>query len=141
MINFKTKFGRFVRKTMREQYFVWLTTVDSNGTPQPRPVWFVWEDDSFLVYSQPKAFKLKHIRKNSQVALHFNTEDELGEKRFIVFTAKAKIDRKAEPADKNRAYRKKYKSGIERIGFTIEQFTKEYSIAIRITPANLRGWE
>ncbi len=141
MIDFKTKFGRFARKTIQGQYFVWLTTVDSKGTPQPRPVWFIWENDSFLVYSQPKAFKLKHIRKNPQVALHFNTEDELGEKRMIIFSGKAKIDRKCPPTHKHRSYMKKYKSGIARLGATPEQFAGEYAVAIRITPTNLRGWE
>jgi PPOX class probable F420-dependent enzyme len=141
MIDFKSKFGRFAMKHIKSEYFIWLTTVDSNGTPQPRPVWFVWEDDSFLVYSQPKAFKLKHIRKNPQVAAHFNTEDELGEKRMIIFTGKARIDRKCPPAHKRRAYMKKYKSGIAHLGATPEQFSGEYSVAVRITPAKLRGWE
>ena len=141
MIDLKSKFGRFARKVVQGEYFIWLTTVDSKGTPQPRPVWFVWDNDSFLVYSQPKAFKLEHIRKNPQVALHFNTEDDLGEKRFIVFSGKAKIDKKTSPANKNRAYLKKYKSGIARLGATPAQFAGEYAIAIRITPTKLRGWE
>jgi len=141
MIDFKSKFGRVAKKNIQSEYFIWLTTVDSQGTPQPRPVWFIWENDSFLVYSQAKAFKLKHIKKNPQVALHFNTADALGEKRFIAFSGTAKIDKKSQPVDKNRAYLKKYKSGIARLGATPEQFAGEYSVAIRIAPANLRGWE
>ena len=141
MIDFKSKFWRFAKKHIQKEYFIWLTTVDSTDTPQPRPVWFIWENDSFLIYSQLKAHKVQHIRKNPQAALHFNTEDELGEKRTIVFSGQAKIDRKALPPNRNRSYMKKYKSGIARIGFTAEQFAAEYSISIRITPANLRGWE
>lgn len=141
MINFKSKFGRVAKKNIQSEYFIWLTTVDFHGTPQPRPVWFIWENDSFLVYSQVKAFKLKHIRINPQVALHFNTADALGEKRFVVFAGTAKIDKKALPANKNRAYMKKYKSGIKGLNTMPEQFGAEYSVAIRISPANLRGWE
>jgi PPOX class probable F420-dependent enzyme len=140
MIDFRSKFGRFAKKHIQREYFVWLTTVDSNGTPQPRPVWFIWEEGSFLVYSQVKAYKLQHIRENPKVALHFNTEDDLGEKRMIVFSGTAKIDRKSPPADENRAYLKKYKSGIARLGANPEQFSGEYSVAIRITPTHLRGW-
>jgi PPOX class probable F420-dependent enzyme len=141
MIDFNTKLGRFAKKHLKGEYFIWLTTVDSKGTPQPRPVWFIWDGDSFLIYSQAKAFKLKHIRKNPQVALHFNTRDELGEKQVIIFSGKAQIDKKCPPADKQSAYLKKYKTGIARLGATPEQFAGEYLVAIRITPTNLRGWE
>jgi len=39
MIDFNTKFGRAARKLLNREYFIWLTTVDPTGTPQPRPVW------------------------------------------------------------------------------------------------------
>lgn len=141
MIDFKSKFGRFAKKQLTNEYFIWLTTVDSMGTPQPRPVWFIWENDSILIFSQVKAHKLKHIRKNPNVALHFNTEDHDGEKRLIVFTGLAKIEKKSLPAHKNRAYLRKYKSGIHGLKSTPEQFSGEYSVAIRIAPTKLRGWE
>jgi len=141
MLDLNTKFGRFAKKHLKSEYFIWLTTVDSTGTPQPRPVWFIWENDSFLVFSQAKTHKLKHIRKNPQVALHFNTEDVKGDKRLIVFTGEATIDKKCPPANKIRAYIRKYKTGIIDLNSTPEQFSTEYSVAIRIAPANLRGWE
>jgi len=141
MLDLNTKFGRFAKKYIKTEYFIWLITVDSTGTPQPRPVWFIWDNDSFLVFSQAKAHKLKHIRKNSNVSLHFNTEDEKGEKRLIVFSGTAEIDNKCPPADKIHAYVRKYKSGIFALNSTLEQFAHEYSIAIRVTPTNVRGWE
>ncbi len=141
MINLNTKFGRVARKFLKSEYFIWLTTTDSSGAPQPKPVWFIWEKDSFLLYSQPQAYKLRHIRRNPQVSLHFNTTDKKGEKRMVVFTGKANLDKKAPSAHKHRAYIKKYKSGIARLGATPEQFSGDYSVAVRITPARLRGWE
>ena len=141
MLDLNSKLWRVAKKHLKKEYFVWLTTVDSKGTPQPRPVWFIWDGDSFLIYSQAKAFKLKHIRKNPQVALHFNTQDELGEERVIIFSGKARVDKKSTPADKHGAYMKKYRIGITRLGATPEQFAGEYSAAIRITPTKLRGWE
>lgn len=141
MPDFKSKFGRFAAKYLKNEYFIWLTTVDSAGTPQPRPVWFIWENESILIYSQAKAHKLKHIQKNPQVALHFNTEDELGEKRIIVLSGTARVDETSPPAYKHLAYMKKYRSGIARLDATPEQFSAEYSVLIRISPAQLRGWE
>jgi len=141
MLDFNTKFGRFAKKQIKSEYFVWLTTVDSKGTPQPKPVWYVWENDSFLIYSKAKAFKLKHIQKNPSVSLHFNTADEKGEQRLIIFTGIAKIDPQALPTNKHHAYMRKYKSGIISLNSTPAQFAAEYSVAIRVSPTNLRGSE
>ena len=141
MLDLNTKFGRFAKKHIKSEYFVWLTTVDSSGTPQPRPVWFIWENDSFLIFSQAKALKLKHIQRNPKVALHFNTADEQGESKVIIFTGTAGIDATSAPAHKLRAYMQKYKSGILRLGTTPEQFAGAYSVAIRVYPTKVRGEE
>ena len=141
MIEFSSKFGRFAKRHIRNEYFIWLTTVDSGDTPQPRPVWFIWENNSFLIFSQAKAHKLTHVGKNPGVALHFNTEDQAGDKSVIVFIGSASIDPNCPPAHKVPAYFRKYKSGIEALNMTPEGFSREYSVAIRITPHTLRGWE
>lgn len=140
MIDLETKFGRAVARLLKNEYVIWLTTVDSNLTPQPRPVWFIWEADSFLIFSQPHAHKVKHIAKNPGVALHFNT-DETGDKNVIVFTGEASIDASCPPAHNIPAYFKKYKTGISDLNTTPEGFSAEYSTAIKINPTDVRGWE
>ena len=140
MIDLNSKFGRAVKRHLKDEYVVWLTTVDASLTPQPRPVWFIWEDDSFLIFSQAKAHKVAHVRRNPNVALHFNT-DESGDKHVMIFTGQAVIDKDCPPAHKVRVYFKKYKKGITDLNMTPESFSAEYSVAIRIKPTNLRGWE
>ena len=140
MIDFKSKLGRKAMRHLKQEYFIWLTTVDSSGTPQPRPVWFTLEGDSILLYSQPSAFKLRHIVNNSNVALHFNTADPKGEEDLIIFKGTAKIDSKAEPVNKNGAYMRKYREGIKGLTSTPQKFTEEYSTAVRIKLTSLRGW-
>lgn len=140
MLDFNSKFGRTIKKHLKNQYFVWLTTVNSKGTPQPRPVWFIWEDNSFLIFSQPNAHKVKHIKNNPKVSLHFNTSDEAGEKDVIIFIGEAVFDEKAPPANKVKSYLKKYKTGILGLNSTPEGFSQEYSTAIRIKPTEVRGW-
>jgi PPOX class probable F420-dependent enzyme len=140
MIDLSSKFGRAVQRHIKNQYVIWLTTVDSNLTPQPRPVWFIWENDSFLVFSKPDAHKVKHIEKHPGVALHFNTDDT-DDKHVIVFTGEAFLDASCPPAHKVSAYLRKYKSGIIGLDMTPERFSMEYSRAIRIRPADVRGWE
>jgi len=141
MLDLNSKFGHVVKQHLKNEQFVWLTTVDAKGIPQPRPVWFVWEDNSFLVFSQPNAYKVKHLKNNPKVSLHFNTEDEAGDKHVIVFTGEASFDTASPPAHKIRAYLKKYKTGIAGLKMTPEGFANDYSVAIRIYPAEVRGWE
>ena len=140
MIDLNSNFGKVVQKHLKEEYAIWLTTVDSHGTPQPRPVWFIWEEDSFLIFSQAKAHKLAHIRKNPKVALHFNT-DETGDKHVIVLTGEAFIDTNSPPAHHVPVYLEKYKDGIAAQGMTPEAFSREYSVPLRSRPAEVRGGE
>jgi PPOX class probable F420-dependent enzyme len=139
MTNNASKLEAKARRLIKREYVIWLTTIGSKLTPQPRPVWFVWDRDSFLVFSQPQAHKVSHVKKNSSVALHFNT-DETGDKDVIVYIGKARIDPQSPPAHKVPAYLRKYRSGIKDLGMTPEKFADEYSVAIRIRPESLRGW-
>ena len=139
MADNKKKLESKARRLAKQEYIIWLTTVDSTNTPQPRPVWFIWDKDSFLVFSQPDAHKVAHIKKNPFVSLHFNT-DKTGDQDVIVYVGTASIDKTVKPAHKVAAYFKKYKAGIEEIGMTPEKFSEEYSVAIRVKPSSLRGW-
>jgi PPOX class probable F420-dependent enzyme len=141
MLDLTSKFGRVAKKHIKDEYFLWLTTVDSKSTPQPRPVWFIWDHDSFLIFSQANAYKISHIKRNPKVALHFNTEDKAGDKHVIVFNGEASFDPKSPPAHKVPAYIRKYRSGIAGLKMTPGGFSSEYSVAIRIKPTELRGWE
>ena len=140
MIDLTSDLGRAVRQYLETEYVIWLTTVDSKFMPQPRPVWFIWEQDSFLIFSQPHAHKVKHLARSPNVALHFNT-DESGDKRVIIFTGEAMIDADCPPAHQVPPYLQKYKTGILGLNMTPESFSAEYSVAIRIRPAEVRGWE
>lgn len=139
MSDSKVKLERKAKKMIKSEYVVWLTTVDANHVPQPRPVWFIWDEDAFLIFSQPKAHKVQHIRENGSVSLHFNT-DETGDQNVVVYIGMATLDAKTPPAHKVSAYLRKYRKSIKELGMTLEQFSKEYSTAIRVKPTSLRGW-
>lgn len=140
MLDLSTTFGQAVKQRLETQYVIWLTTVDSHLTPQPRPVWFLWENDSFLIFSKPGAHKVAHIEKHPKVALHFNTDD-YGDRHVIIFTGEASFDLDGPPAHEVPAYFQKYESGIRDLEMTPQAFSKEYSRAIRIKVTNIRGWE
>lgn len=139
MIDLTSKFGRKVKRHLKQEYVIWLTTIGADLTPQPRPVWFIWDGAAFLIFSQPHAHKVRHVTAHPQVALHFNT-DNAGDKDVIIFVGTAAIDTSVPPAHKVRAYLRKYRTGIAELGMSPEEFSREYSVAVRVTPAKLRGW-
>ncbi|MBN1449880.1 MAG: TIGR03667 family PPOX class F420-dependent oxidoreductase [Anaerolineales bacterium] len=140
MIDFTTGFGQKAKRHLEGEYFIWFTTVGADLTPQPRPVWFIWEEDSFLIFSQPDTHKVAHLKEHPNVALHFNTADAKADEDVIVFLGVAEIDPDVPPAHKIPAYFKKYESGMKELDMTPEGFSKEYSLAIRVRPTKLRGW-
>lgn len=140
MIDFTSEFGKTVKRHIDEEYFIWLTTVDSHLMPQPRPVWFIWDQDSFLIYSEPKTHKVQHIMKHPNVTLHFNTADARGEKDVIVIAGSAVIDPNALPAHEFPAYLKKYRTGIAELNLAPEGMGAQYSVAIRVKAISVRGW-
>ncbi len=140
MINLKSSFGRVARQHLTSAYFVWLTTVGSDLTPQPRPVWFMWDGKFVLIFSEPNAHKVRHIAAHPRVALHFNTADGRGEGGVVVITGTARLDPETPAPGKMRAYLNKYGAGIADLGLSPKEFESQYSVAIWVTPTALRGW-
>jgi PPOX class probable F420-dependent enzyme len=138
MFDRSTAFGARVEQRLKDSLVIWLTTVKPDGTPEPNPVWFLWENSSILIYSQPAAFKVRNLTQNPKVSLHFDTDPEGSE--VIVFTGEANIDQTAPKADQHLAYLKKYRQGIADINMDPESFANDFSIAVRIKPLRLRGY-
>ena len=122
---------------LKNAYVIWFTTVREDGMPLPTPVWFIWEQDSFLIYSSPTAQKVKNAQKNPHVALNLNSTPDGGE--YTVFHAEAHIDPSAPPPSKHPAYFAKYETGIGDIGMTLDSFDATYSVGLRVKPIKVRG--
>ncbi len=133
-----TKFGARVLERLQQEQVIWLTTVRPDGIPQPNPVWFLWDGETVLIYSQPGAHKVGHIRHNPHVALNFNTDADGDD--VVVITGEARIDDIAAQAVENTAYLEKYRAGIAQIGMTPESMAAAYSTMIRVTPRHVRGF-
>lgn len=138
IIDLTTEYGARVARRLQDEQVIWLTTVGRDGTPQPNPVWFVYEDDSFLIYTQDTAYKLRNIRRNPRVSLHFDS-GESGED-VVVFTGRASLDESAPLAHRHAAYLEKYRQGIADIDMTPESMGKDYHVAIRVKPDKVRGF-
>ena len=136
-IDTTTEFGQRVQRRLRDETIGWLTTVGPDGTPQPSPIWFLWDGETILIYSQPNTPKVRNIERNGRVALNLDGDGRGGD--IVILTGAARVDRDAPGAADHTEYLEKYRQGIERIGMTPEQFAGSYSVPIRMTPTRLRG--
>lgn len=132
-----TKFGARVLQRLQNEEVIWLTTVRADQLPQPSPVWFLWDGETFLIYSIADKPKLRNIARNSKVALNLNSDEHGYE--VVVFSADARIDTDMPSVIEVEEYIQKYTEGITGIDMTPESFAEEYTVAIRITPTHVRG--
>ena len=137
MIDFTSDFGARAERHLIEDHVIWLTTVDSHTKPQPRPVWFLWDGESLLVYSRPQASKVRHLKTNPHVALNFNSDHSGGD--IVVLLGEAHILKSLIPEDLITRYVEKYSQGMKNISLTPADFRNTYSVAIKIIPTSLRG--
>ena len=137
MIDFTTDLGKRVLDLLDSEQVIWLTTVDSKGSPQPRPVWFLWDGSSLIIYSSSDAHKLRHLARNARVSLNFNSDPDAH--HVAVLTGEARVDPDAPRADYGPRYIEKYRKGIAGLGMTPESFGLAYSVAVRVRPERLRG--
>jgi PPOX class probable F420-dependent enzyme len=132
-----TEFGARALRRFGDELIGWLVTVNGRGAPQPSPIWYLWDGDSFLLYSQPDTPKLRNIAANPRVALHMN-DDGRGDDVVIV-SGRARVS--DDPgADRVPDYLAKYAELIERNGWTPESFAADYSVPVRIEPRGVRGF-
>jgi PPOX class probable F420-dependent enzyme len=109
-----TAFGERVRRRLREEQVIWITTVGKDGTPQPNPVGFLLqEDDSFLIYNAAEANRLAHVLDRPRVALHFDGDGTGGD--IVIFTGTARRAADVPPPHENAAWLAKYADGILRM--------------------------
>lgn len=137
-IDTTTEFGERTTRRLDQELIGWLTTVDASGAPQPSPIWFVWDGETALIYSQPNTPKLRHIAANPKVSFNFDGNSTGG--NIIILTGEARVDETAPGSDQHPEYQAKYLNAIETgLKMTPESFARSYSVPIRFTPAKLRG--
>jgi PPOX class probable F420-dependent enzyme len=135
----ETAFGKRVRTRLREAQVIWLSTVAADGTPQPNPVWFLWQSpDTVLIYNRADAHRLTHLRQRPQVSLNFDGNGEGNDIVVLAGTAELAPDEPA--AHENAAYLDKYAAAAERISGDVATFSTEYSVALRVRVRKARGF-
>ena len=138
MLDLATEWGQHAEQRLRSNKIAWLTTVGSDGRPYTVPVWFLWEGNSVLLFSQPNKQDVRNLRKNGRVTLALDDTQE-GEDVVIVEGTAELLD---DPALSMRMpeYVEKYGAMMQDMGYTPEIYAGEFSLGIRITPTKIRNW-
>lgn len=124
-----------INERLHSNITIWLTSVRPDGRPHAVIVWFLWDGESFLIFSKPNNQKLRNIEHNANVTLAIDDShkgaDPITIEGTATLLAPGEVDVTAA------AYVAKYAASIKRIGFTPEQMAAEYSQAIRIIPTRV----
>jgi len=132
-------FGERVVSRLRDDRLIWLTTVGADGTPQPNPVWFLWEEPStVLVYNRTDAHRLEHIVSRPRVSLNFDGDGKGSNIVVLAGSARA-VDARPLPHTHS-SYLAKYEASMIRVGGTLEGFSALYPVAIEISIDRVRGF-
>lgn len=108
----------------------WLTTVAKSGRPVPKLVWFYFDGSDVLIYSEPGAAKVRHIRNHPRVSL--NLDSDGNGSGIIVVGGVATVDAENSDPLKDERYAAKYGDYAESLGFTAE-FLSAYNLRLKIS--------
>ncbi len=99
-------FGRIVKTHLENDQAVWLTSVRKDGTPQPGAVWFVWLDESFVIFTQPGTTEIEEHRQRSACLIAL--QHRPGGRPCGGLLRRAVIDPTIGPSDRVKEYVAKY---------------------------------
>ena len=138
MLDKTTEWGQHAEQRLRTNIIGWLTTVGSDGRPYTVPVWFLWDGNAVLIFSQPRKQKIRNLRKNARVTLALD-DTKQGEDVVIVEGTAEVLDNPDISATLP-AYLEKYGAMIQDMDLTPESMAADFSVGILLTPTKFRSW-
>ena len=121
--------GRHGLDRLERAFAAWLTTVTADGQPQTMPVWFIWDGEEIVVYSDHRAKRNRNLESNPRLSFHLG-DDQGADIVSIEGTAEPAPD--APLPGENPAYWAKYGAAIDAYLGGAEKFGHRYSNPIRI---------
>jgi PPOX class probable F420-dependent enzyme len=121
-----------IQRRLSADQIAWLTTVSPTGRPSPRPVWFVWEPPTIVIYSKNDSAKLRHLAVSDKVSVHFDSNGHGGD--IVVIAGRAELDPDAPPPSQYPGLLEKYSQAVQSMGQTPQWYDTNYGVALRVTP-------
>lgn len=127
-----------VDERLRKEPIIWLSTVRPDGRPHLVPVWFLWDGESILIFSQPGNQKMRNLQQNKNVMLALEAAEQ-GED-VVMIEGKAALLDKSNQTMNLPDFAEKYAALIKSMDTNAEELAKSYSEGIRITPTRFISW-
>lgn len=124
-----------IDKRLHAELMMWLSTVRPDGRPHLVPVWFLWDGETILIFSQPNQQKLRNLQHNPNVVVALDTAGQGDD--VVMIEGKAELLNDPAVSAALPAYAEKYKQRLELYGWSGESMAQDYSQAIRITPTKI----
>lgn len=122
-------FPHEVTQRLTADPFGWLTTVAKSGQPVPRLVWFHFDGSDVVVYSEPGAAKVRHIRHHPWASLNLDSDGQGS--GIIVVGGRATVDAEGTDPREDGPYWEKYAAQAAQIGLTDAMAT--YGTRLRLS--------
>lgn len=134
-LDLTTSQGAHIAQRLRDDLIVWLATVRPDGRPHLAAVWFLWDGETILIFSQPNQ-KVRNLHHNPNAALSLDTTDTGDD--VIVIEGTAELLPHGAVTTELAAYAEKYAVKLREMGWTPHSMAQSYTEAIRITPSAFR---
>jgi PPOX class probable F420-dependent enzyme len=128
--------GAWAREHLATDVVAWITTVASDGIPQPSVIAFLWDGESIFFYSQPDTPKLRNIARSPAISFHPRSDDH-GDHALIV-GGTAEIDPSIPPSDRHPVYAAKYREPLAHWEMDESETARTFSVPVRIRPRRVR---
>lgn len=114
---------------LKSDSYGWLTTVAKSGQPVPKLVWFFFDGTDIVVYTEPGAAKVRHVRNHPQVSLNLDSDGNGG--GIIVVGGPARVDAEGIDLREDAPYWAKYRQLSDQFGLT--ESMGNFSTRLRIS--------
>jgi PPOX class probable F420-dependent enzyme len=123
--------GHHIAERLRNDLIVWLATVRPDGRPHLVPVWFLWDGETILIFSQPNQ-KVRNLRADPRVMLSLDNTRGGGD--VVLIEGVAELPPRGSVTMELAPYTEKYAERMRAMNRTPRQMAESYTEPIRITP-------
>ncbi len=138
MLNLAQPKDAHINQRLQKENIIWFATVHGDR-PHLVPVWFLWDGTTILIFSKPNTVKVRDIRKNSNVMLALETDQE-GDDVVLIEGEAVLLD----PGSVDTtlpAFAQKYEQLLKGMSVSAQAMAEEYNQPIRVVPTRFNSWQ
>jgi PPOX class probable F420-dependent enzyme len=129
-----------VERFLETEPVIWLSSIRPDGAPHLVPTWFVWDGESIVIRSKPRAKKLRNLAHDPRAMVALGDAEDDFDVGLLEARAEVTGVGDPSPAPLPRQFLVKYRERIAGLGITPDEFAATYSATITLTPSRALGW-